>query len=86
LDAPKRSLTYAFLSNLPPQQRSITMLNRIAKLGISIYREEEAATTVEYALLIALILVFSISAVLSTGDFQKAVWTDTSADIQIIGQ
>ncbi len=45
---------------------------------------EDAATAVEYALLIALILVFCIAAILSAGDVQKALWFDTASDIQII--
>jgi len=60
------------------------MYNRLLNMGLTFFREEEAATAVEYALLVALIIVFSISAILSTGDVQKALWFDTAADIQII--
>ncbi len=60
------------------------MNNRLSKFVASFVREEEAATTVEYALLIALIAVFSISAVLSTGDVQKALWFDTATEMQVI--
>ena len=47
-----------------------------------LFRDEEAATAVEYALLLALIIVFSITAILGTGDTQKALWFDTAADIE----
>jgi len=60
------------------------MIQRLSKFWSSFLRDEEAATAVEYALLIALILVFCISAILSTGDVQKALWFDTADSIQII--
>jgi len=46
------------------------------------FQGEEGATTVEYAILLALIIVFSISAILGTGDTQRALWFDTAADIE----
>lgn len=50
-------------------------------------REEEAATTVEYALLVALIIVFSVSAILNTGEAQDALWFDTADTLEAtIGQ
>jgi Flp pilus assembly pilin Flp len=60
------------------------MYNRLLKFGMTFYREEEAATTVEYALLVALIIIFSISAILGTGDVQKALWFDTADELQVI--
>ena len=60
------------------------MIQRMAKIWSSFLRDEEAATTVEYALLIALIAVFSISAILSTGDVQRALWFDTADRVQVI--
>jgi Flp pilus assembly pilin Flp len=50
----------------------------------SLLSEEQATTAVEYAVLLALILVFCIAAILSAGDVQKALWFDTASDIQII--
>ena len=44
--------------------------------------KEEGTTTVEYALMIALILVFCIAALLSTGDVQRAIWFDTADTIE----
>lgn len=63
-----------------------SMTKRFSRFWTMLLREEEAATAVEYALLIALILVFCISAILSTGDVQKALWFDTADSISIIAQ
>jgi Flp pilus assembly pilin Flp len=60
------------------------MIQRLSRILDSFLQDEEAATAVEYALLIALILVFSISAILSTGDVQKALWFDTADAVQVI--
>ncbi len=46
------------------------------------FRDEEAATTVEYALLLALIIVFGISAILGTGDAQNIIWGNSATRIQ----
>lgn len=46
--------------------------------------DENAATAVEYALLLALIIIAGLAAVLSTGDVQKAFWFDTADKIQVI--
>jgi pilus assembly protein Flp/PilA len=40
-------------------------------------RDESGPTTVEYAVMLALILLACISAVLSTGDVQQAMFVDT---------
>ena len=47
-------------------------------------RKEEGNTTVEYAVLLAMILVFCIAAILSTGDVQQILWFDTATKVQII--
>jgi Flp pilus assembly pilin Flp len=60
------------------------MINRLLNIATKFFREEEAATAVEYALLVALIIIFSISAILGTGDVQKALWFDTADELQII--
>jgi Flp pilus assembly pilin Flp len=62
----------------------IPMIQRLSRIWTSFLRDEEAATAVEYALLIALISIFSISAILHSGEVQKALWFDTADDIQII--
>ena len=67
-----------------PHRQIKPMIQRSSKFWTSFLRDEEAATTVEYALLITLILVFSISAILSTGDVQQALWFDTADDVQVI--
>ncbi len=50
----------------------------------SLSRNEEGTTTVEYAVLIAMILVFCIAAILSAGDVQKVLWFDTADAVQVI--
>lgn len=42
---------------------------------------EDGPTAVEYGIMLALIILAAIGAVLSTGDVQKALWTDNSATI-----
>jgi Flp pilus assembly pilin Flp len=46
--------------------------------------EQEAVTSVEYAILLAVIAVFSISAILATGDVQQALWFDTADSLDVI--
>ena len=60
------------------------MIQRLSNIWRSFLCNEEAATAVEYALLIALIAIFSIGAILQTGDVQRALWFDTADDIQVI--
>lgn len=50
----------------------------------SLCQHEEGTTTVEYALLLAVIVVSCIAAILGTGDVQKAIWFDSAARIQEI--
>ena len=46
--------------------------------------EEEAVTAVEYAILLAVIAIFSISAILGAGDVQRALWFDTADSLNVI--
>ena len=58
-------------------------MNRyISQLLDSMLAKEEGTTTTEYALMIALILVFCLAALLSTGDIQQVIWFDTSDAIE----
>ncbi|MEL7497367.1 MAG: Flp family type IVb pilin [Planctomycetota bacterium] len=58
---------------------TVTFLRRLRS-------EESGVTTVEYALLLALIMVFCISAILSAGDVQDALWFNTSQELEVINQ
>lgn len=60
------------------------MLSLLKSKIARIFREEIAATTVEYAMLIAIILLFSISAILGSGDVQKLMWQDTADALEVI--
>ena len=48
----------------------------------SVLAKEDGTTTTEYALMIALILVFCLAALLSTGDVQQTIWFDTADSIE----
>lgn len=49
------------------------------------FRQDDcAATAVEYALLLGLIMVSCISAILSTGDVQDALWFNTASTLEVI--
>ncbi len=43
--------------------------------------DESGPTSVEYAIMLALIIVGCISAILSTGDVQKAMFENTATDM-----
>ena len=57
---------------------------KLKKLLQSIWAHEDGVTTVEYALLLTLIVVLSIGAVLATGDVQQLLWFDTASKVQSI--
>lgn len=67
-----------------PVAHEKAMIQRLARIWSFFLRDEEAVTTIEYALLIAMIAIFSISAILHTGEVQKALWFNTADDVQII--
>lgn len=48
------------------------MLNYLLRL----YRDDQAATAVEYAVLLALILVATISAIHAVGDTASGIWAN----------
>ena len=56
----------------------------LKKFLLSLWVEEDGVSTVEYALLVTLILVMCIAAVLSTGDVQQVLWFDTATKVQSI--
>ena len=60
------------------------MIHLICGISKSLYSEEEGVTAVEYAILLAVIAIFSISAILATGDMQKALWFDTADKLGVI--
>ena len=46
--------------------------------------EEAGVTAVEYAIMLAVIAIFSISAILSAGDVQRALWFDSADRLEVI--
>ena len=60
------------------------MLKKIKRIFYRLFREEEGAATTEYAVMLALIILFGIGAILGTGQVQKILWEDTAVEIQVI--
>lgn len=60
------------------------MLKKIKRLFYHPLRQEEGAATTEYAVLLALIILFGIGAILGTGQIQKILWSDTAVEMQVI--
>lgn len=58
------------------------MIHRVCSIWKTFLNDEEAVTAVEYAILLAVIAVFSISAILATGDMQRALWFDTATILE----
>jgi pilus assembly protein Flp/PilA len=53
------------------------MLDRLARLG----RDEDAVTAVEYAVLLALILVAVITAINAVGNTSSGIWANDTSSI-----
>ena len=62
----------------------LLILNRMKNFWHNLLTDEAGVTTVEYALLLALILVFCISAILSSGEVQEVLWFNTATRIEVI--
>lgn len=57
------------------------MFTRLTKIWIVFFRDEVGATTVEYSLLLSLLLIFGVSATLSGGDAKQVLWFETANSI-----
>lgn len=60
------------------------MQSKIASKIIEFLRNEDGPTSVEYAIMIAMILVGMLSAILSTGDIQRSMFFNSSEDIEAV--
>ena len=60
------------------------MLTFLDNLIRKLTHQEDGNTATEYAIMIALILVFCIAALLSTGDVQQAIWFNSANKVQSI--
>ena len=60
------------------------MLNKIKRIFYRPLGEEEGAATTEYAVMLALIILFGIGAILGTGQVQKILWEDTAVEMQVL--
>jgi pilus assembly protein Flp/PilA len=54
------------------------MLNHVLRL----YRDDQAATAVEYAVLLALILVAVMTAITAVGDSTHGIWASDASTIE----
>ena len=60
------------------------MFPKFYRFSATFLESDEAATAVEYAILLAVIIIFAISGIMGTGDAQKAIWQDTSDALIVI--
>jgi Flp pilus assembly pilin Flp len=60
------------------------MLTFVNNLLGKLTRQEDGNSATEYAIMIALILVFCIAALLSTGDIQQAIWFNSATKVESI--
>jgi pilus assembly protein Flp/PilA len=58
-------------------QPCLEIMNYLKKLAYGLLVEEDGPTAVEYAVMLAVIIVACIGAVLSTGDVQQSLFVDT---------
>ena len=77
----ERTLGEARKDTLIPDRN---MLNKIKRIFYRPLREEEGAATTEYAVMLALIILFGIGAILGTGQVQKILWEDTAVEMQVL--
>jgi pilus assembly protein Flp/PilA len=52
---------------------------------LSFVREEDGVTSVEYAVMLAVILLVVISAITAFGDRQKSMWTNIDGEMEAHG-
>jgi Flp pilus assembly pilin Flp len=60
------------------------MFAKICTQCLSFARSEDAVTSVEYAVLLAVIIIAAISGIMGTGDAQKAIWADTATSLDFL--
>ena len=64
-----------------PRRPSPKMIRYFVRTCRNLIVEENATTAVEYAVMLALIILACIGAVLTTGGVQSDIWSDLSTDI-----
>ena len=57
------------------------MINYSKRLLRRLIFETDGATAVEYAVMLAMIIIAAIGAILNSGNVQQAIWTDTADNI-----
>ena len=60
------------------------MFAKICTHCLSFVHSEEGVTSVEYAVLLAVIIIAAISGIMGTGDAQKAIWADTASSLSFL--
>lgn len=55
------------------------------RILVRLFREEQAATAVEYAVMLALVLLATIGAIGAFGRGSGGLWTGINGDLQSVG-
>lgn len=58
-----------------------TTLKNIARWITNFHNENEAATIVEYAIMLALIVLFAIAAIVTVGQESHAFWDNSATEL-----
>jgi Flp pilus assembly pilin Flp len=59
-------------------------MTKIQRALNQLLKRNEGVTTVEYAVMLGLIITAAVGAILSAGTVQKALWFDTSDQVELI--
>lgn len=64
-----------------PMTRTLNPMNLVRRFLRYVLKREDGATTVEYAIMLALIITSAIGAILNAGTVQRALWFDSAEDM-----
>ena len=59
-------------------------MNSLRRRTARFFRNDDGVTTVEYAIMLMLIIVVAVGAILNAGDTQKALWFDSASQIETV--
>lgn len=59
-------------------------MNPIRKFTNLLFKDEEGNTATEYAIMMVLIVIVCLTGILSTSDFQQAIWQNTADKVEAI--
>lgn len=67
---------------LLPLQFDSLMFRFVKTTAANFLSDESGPTSVEYAIMLALIVAVCITGILTTGDLQQQLWSDTASDME----